>query len=100
MNVAFKFCFCSNKYIQFKDIYQRLLYVTDFMTQQKFSHVCTKWKQQARKSDLYNLVLALFTEFPVEPSTTVAMVSSHWLYNNSDSTTFLPYSPMYALEPH
>lgn len=51
------------------------------------------------KSDLYNLGLALFPKSPVDPSITFAIISGHWVYNNRDRTCFLPYSPMYALEP-
>lgn len=54
-----------------------------------FSDMCTNWNIRLINVTQYNLSLALFPELPVDPLTTCAVLSSHWVYNNRDGNSSL-----------
>lgn len=71
-------------------IVKRCQYVMNFMMQQN-SQICVpNWNVKLRKVTQYNLSRALVPGLPVDPSTTCAMLYSHWVCNNRDGNSSLP----------
>lgn len=92
INVAFKFCSLIKHSIFTPQhaIVKRLQYVMDFMTK-RHSQICVpNWNIKLKNVTQYNLSLTLVPELPVDPSTTCAMLSSHWVYNNRDGNSSCP----------
>lgn len=88
----FKFCslFQYSIFTPQHAIVKRCQYVMDFMMQQN-SQICEpNWNGKLRKVTQYNLSLALVPGMPVDPSTTCAMLYSHWVCNNRDGNSSLP----------